>query len=117
MIHKFPQTLLISRKILVALVILLFLVSLLEIWLVNRLATYGTEISKIQYSAEGLKRENQVLKNQIDEQSSLTVNYRKAAELGFGSIKNVYYLKSQDIALNKQSLSTNKQSFSANNAN
>lgn len=110
MIHKFPQSLLISRKILAVLLVLLFLVSLLEIWLVNRLATYGMEISKMQYSAEGLKRENQVLKNQIDEQASLTVNYQKAAELGFESIKNVYYLKSQDIALNKQS-------FSANNAN
>ncbi len=100
MIHKFPQTLLISKKILAVLLVLLFLVSLLEIWLVNRLATYGTEISKMQYSAERLKRENQVLKNQIDEQASLTTSYRKATELGFQGVKNVYYLKSQDIALN-----------------
>lgn len=76
------------------LLVLLFL----EIWAVNRLATYGDQIQEIQNAKMSLQLENQVLENQIAENSSLVTVETKAASLGFNQIKSWDYLKPANLA-------------------
>lgn len=76
------------------------MLGILEIWLVNRLSTYGEEISKMQYASQSLSRENQILKNEIDKKGSLHKNLTLAGSVGFEPVKEVFVVKSPGIALN-----------------
>ncbi len=71
---------------------------LLEIWTVNRLATFGDKIQQIEDTRASLELENQYLKSQIAEQSSLPVVEKKAAELGFVPMENLAYLQTTSLA-------------------
>lgn len=81
----------------IAAVIVIALISL-EVLMVNRLSTYGNKIQQLKNSQAGLELENQVLENQIAQNTALNSLEKKANELGFDSIKNVEYLKSLSIA-------------------
>lgn len=82
------------RKILIFLVLLIFLISIIEIWVVNRLSTYGEQINKLSQTKTSLTLENQILKNQISQKGSLQEIGQKAAGLGYEKIKNVEYINS-----------------------
>lgn len=92
LLHSFTNYPYFSRKISILLFFIFFLGGILEIWLVNRLSTYGEEIQKIAKAIEVLKLENQVLKNQIDSRSSLKEIEVEAKKLGFQAVINTKYL-------------------------
>lgn len=100
LVHHFTNYPYLTKKILLTLFLILFLGVVLEIWLVNRLSTLGEEISKLQYASEGLRLENQVLKNQIDKLSSLQSISSQVEELGFSKVANIQYLQQRGVALN-----------------
>ncbi|MBI4040022.1 hypothetical protein HY389_01560 [Candidatus Daviesbacteria bacterium] len=71
----------------------LFLVLLfLEIWMINRLSTYGEKINKIKQAQASLELENQVLENQIAQSASLLNIQEKANQLGFTQASRVEYI-------------------------
>lgn len=98
--HKFPAQNLISKKMLFLLIAVVFSLCLLEIWLVNRLSTYGEQISKMQHASQVLSMENQILKNEIDKKTSLNSSLGLVENEGYVPVKNVFVVKSPDIALN-----------------
>lgn len=72
----------------------LFLVAVfvLEIWMVNRLSTYGKKIEGLKVVEANLQLENQVLENSIAQGASLGQIENKSTNLGFGGIKNLEYI-------------------------
>lgn len=88
-----------GRKIIIFLVVLVIFAATLEIWVVNRLATYGGQINQLEKSKSALMLQNQILKNQIAQNSSLKVLETKAHNLGFEPIKNIQYIKDMGLAL------------------
>lgn len=90
-----------SQKIVRAVKVLgiIFLaVFVLEVWLMNRLSTYGNKIQELEVAKSNLKLENQVLENEIAQKASLNLIDQKAAGLGFNNIKNIEYIKPLNIA-------------------
>lgn len=70
-----------------------------EIWMVNRLATYGNKIYELKTVRNNLELENQVLENQISQVTSLISLEEKAKIIGFDSIKSIEYpAKFSDLA-------------------
>ncbi len=86
----------VKKRLLLTLLIPIIVIAVLEIWLVNRLSTFGLEISKLEQAAFALETENQLLKNEIDKQSSLISIENKARSLGFEKVKNIEYIIYQD---------------------
>jgi cell division protein FtsL len=90
------------RKKIIGLILLIVAgVVVLEIWMVNRLATFGEQLSKLEEIKGSLITENELLENEIAEKSSLIHLGDKAKEEGFGPIKALKYVKEteKDIAL------------------
>ncbi len=90
-----------GKKIVIFLVVLMVFAAVLEIWVVNRLATFGSQINKLEKNKSALTLQNQILKNQIAQDSSLKVIETKARVLGFEPIKNIQYIKDSGLALNR----------------
>lgn len=89
-----------KRKIVIGLVVLIIFVVTVEIWVANRLATFGEKINGLESTKYSLQLENDYIKNQIAQKKSLTLNQKKSFNLGFGKIKNIEYIKDHPIALN-----------------
>jgi hypothetical protein len=89
-----------KRKIVIGLVLLVIFVVMIEIWMANRLATFGEKINGLESTKYSLELENDYLKNQIAQKKSLSLNQIKSLNLGFGKIKNIEYIKISPIALN-----------------
>lgn len=102
LIHKFSTYSLLPKKIIFGLGLLFCLAVILEIWLTNRLSTYGEEIAKIEQASTNLEVENQILMNQADQKSSLVEIKNQAAKLGFETMHNVQYLQGVSVALNSR---------------
>ncbi len=100
LLHRIQSYPMLSKKILGTLVLVVLLVAILEIWLVNRLSTYGQGIAKLEQSAQEIQMQNQILKNQIDLASSLVTIQERAKNLGFQSIHKLQYLRPVDVAFN-----------------
>lgn len=88
------------KKILIFLGLILLIVAVLEIWSVNRLATFGEQINKLERSKAALKLENKLLENEIAKYSSLSEAQKYAPHLGFENTKKVEYLTDFGLALN-----------------
>lgn len=88
---------LLHRLLKIAVVFILVALSL-ELWTANRLSTYGDKIQGFKDVQAHLELENQVLENIIARESSLNVLEKRAALLGFSSVKTFQYLRSQDLA-------------------
>ena len=86
-----------SRRILIFLAISLFVLVIFEIWVLNRLSTFGEQIVKIEISSGELKKENQLLENQVAEMTSLLVIEAKARMLGLSKSKRYEYIKPQEL--------------------
>lgn len=89
-----------KRKIVIGLVLLIIFVVTIEIWMANRLATFGEKINSLESTKYSLQLENDYIKNQIAQKKSLNLNQKKSWNLGFGKIKNIEYVKDNSIALN-----------------
>lgn len=89
-----------KRKIVIGLVLLIIFGVMVEIWVANRLSTFGEKINGLEATKYSLELENDYLKNQIAQKKSLNLNQIKSLNLGFGKIKNIEYIKNQPIALN-----------------
>jgi hypothetical protein len=89
-----------KRKIVIGLVLLIIFFVTIEIWVANRLATFGEKINGLEATKYSLQLENDYIKNQIAQKKSLNLNQKKSLFLGFGKIKNIEYIKEHPIALN-----------------
>lgn len=90
------------RKKIIGLIMLIVAgVVVLEIWMVNRLATYGEQLSKLEEIKGSLITENELLENEIAEKSSLVHLEEKAKSEGFSPIKALKFVKEtqKDLAL------------------
>mgnify|MGYP001562751220 CR=1 FL=1 len=67
-----------------------------EIWIVNRLSTYGNKIYELKQAQADLELQNQVLANSIAKASSLAQLEQKATLLGFNNINQIEYIKFSD---------------------
>lgn len=65
----------------------------LEIWVVNRLSTYGDKIVEIKTAKAALEQENKILENEIAQNSSLLHIDQLAPQFGFKSVGNIEYIK------------------------
>ncbi len=93
LLKNFEITAILRKKIIVVLILLLVALSLVEIWVVNRLSTYGEQISKLEETKMSILLENQVLQNQIDEISSLNNVEDLVKDYGFEKVKNIEYIR------------------------
>src|SRR5437868_3905759 len=64
----------------------------LEVLVVNRLATYGDKISQLERQKTELELENADLKDKLFNKVSLDFISKKSSSLGFEKIKNVEYI-------------------------
>ena len=83
------------RFVVVGLVLFLTVLSA-EIWVINRLSTYGDKIYQLQQAEASVELENQVLANSIAEASSMAALEQKAVLLGFNTINQIEYIKVSD---------------------
>ncbi len=98
-LHTFNQPLYLKTKALgLFLVVVLFLI-VLEVWAVNRLATFGLQISKLERTKSDLRLENQVLRNKIAKKASLSQIEILSKNLGFVGIKTLQYVSDSGLAL------------------
>lgn len=88
------------KKILMFFGLILLIVAVLEIWSVNRLATYGEQINRLERSKAALKLENKLLEYEIAKNSSLSESEKYAPYLGFDTTHQVEYLNDFGLALN-----------------
>lgn len=95
-VHKLNSQPLLNKKTIVTIILVIIAVVVLEIWSVNRLASFGHQISKLEQTKLDLILENQVLENQIAKESSLQEAETKANYLGFSKVKNVEYIQSNN---------------------
>ncbi len=89
-----------KRKAFFLMLLILIPLAILEIWSLNRLATYGVEISKIEIAKQALQLENQILENKISDEASLINIENKAKKLGFVKVSKIEFLKELELALN-----------------
>lgn len=88
------------KKILMFFGLILLIVAVLEIWSVNRLATFGEQINELERSKAALKLENKLLENEIAKHSSLSEAQKYVPHLGFQTTMKVEYLSDFGLALN-----------------
>ncbi len=84
---RFPK-----KYIILALVCLLSL-TLVEIWASNTGVAFGEKYEKLSTLEKNLKIENQILENNIAENSSLKAVASKSAELGFSHLESIQYIR------------------------
>lgn len=85
-------------KLIRAGLVLFLIIFFVEIWAVNRLATYGDKIQELKNTEASLELENQILENAVAQKSSLYSIGEKASKLGFDSAKSFSYLNSPSLA-------------------
>jgi hypothetical protein len=88
------------RKFIMTLFVILSLGVILQIWVMNRMATFGEQLTGIEQTKSELTMENQILENQIAQASSLQTIKFYASNLGFRSISKVTYVHTPDLASN-----------------
>ncbi len=90
-----------GRKLVLTLAILITLGAMMQIWVLNRLSTFGEKISQIERNKTSLKMENQILENQIAQYSALQKIKVQASNLGFQTSKNIEYWQADGLAMNQ----------------
>lgn len=88
------------KKILMFFGLIVILVAVVEIWAVNRLATFGSEISRLESARASLELENSIIEKNIADKSSLLEVSKSSGSLGFIKAQKIDYLTPQNIALN-----------------
>lgn len=82
-----------KRRAIISLSFILILVILLEVWAVNRLSTYGEQLSQIDASISQFKLENSILEGEIAARSSLNKIEKIARNLGFEPPSKIQFIK------------------------
>jgi hypothetical protein len=100
MLNHIETTSLVRRKIILFIALIVILIMILEIWAVNRLATYGDKISKLEQAKNALVLDNQILTRQIAQEASLKTVDQEAKVLGFDRTRKLEYLQDSGLALN-----------------
>lgn len=85
-----------GRKMIFCLLLTFVLIVVLEIWIVNRLSTYGEKINKLENIKISLIAENQYIKNQISQKSSLLELQTLSEKLGFRKIQKIEYINEHE---------------------
>ncbi len=88
------------RKLIIFLGVVLCLGVILQIWVMNRMATFGEQLTGIERTRQQLTLENQILENQIAKMSSLQTIKVYAANLGFRPISSITYVRTPNLASN-----------------
>lgn len=78
--------------------VVFIVVLVLEIWMANRLSTYGSKIEETKGAQSKLELENQILENEVARKSSLLSLEPKAASIGFNAVKNPQYYHPVSLA-------------------
>lgn len=100
LLRNFDVTSKFRKKIIFSAISLIVLTTILEIWAVNRLATYGEQITRLERTKQALVMENQVLENEIATKTSLKDVYEQSKNLGYEKIGKIEYLEDRSLALN-----------------
>lgn len=82
-----------NRRILIIGSVIFIGAIFLEVWAVNRLATYGEELSKIDSAINKFNLENKILENDIAIKSSLNKIEKLSGNLGFEKPAKIEYFK------------------------
>lgn len=82
----------VPRKIFLTAVLIFVSVAVIEVWLANRLVTYGVKLKQIEETVSVLGMENSILRNEIAKKSSLAQIKSYSIALGFGTIQHILYL-------------------------
>lgn len=83
-----------SRKkpfYIVALCLLILIIA--QIWVNNTVVGFGDRLESISQLKKALEMENQLLENEIANDSSLVNIATKGAELGFSSFESIQYIR------------------------
>lgn len=89
-----------KRKLVIGSVLLVIFFVTLEIWVANRLSTFGEKINSLESTKYSLELENDYLRNQVAQKKSLSLNQKKSLNLGFDKAKKIEYIKDAGLALN-----------------
>lgn len=81
------------KKYIVMAVICFVTLIITEIWASNTAIAYGEKYEKLSVMEKNFKMENQILENDIANNSSLKTIASKSAELGFSSKVSVEYIR------------------------
>ena len=84
---KFP------RKYGAFIILILFMLTIIEIWASNTVVTYGEQFESLSKLTKGLSMENQVLENEIAKSTSLISIASKSAQLGFSKPESIQYIR------------------------
>jgi len=82
-----------SRKFISLAALVFFILILIQIWVSNTVVSYGEKFNKLSALEEALKTENQILENEIANESSLKNLSSKSAELGFSKVESIQYIR------------------------
>lgn len=69
----------------------------IQLWVVNYLATHGNKLGQLQRLQSSLEVENRYLENIISLRSSLSFIEKLSQELGFEPIKKIEYIDSKNF--------------------
>lgn len=81
------------KRYIILTVVSLFILTVIEIWASNTVVTYGEKFENLSALETVLKMENQILENEIAQQSSLISIASKSAELGFSKLSSIQYIR------------------------
>ncbi len=82
-----------SKKYIVLIVGVLFVLALTQIWVSNIVIIYGEKFEKLVLLQKSLLMENQILENKIAKDSSLSSISSKSGELGFSNQQSIEYIR------------------------
>lgn len=82
-----------SRKYVSLVIIFLLGLTLVEIWTNNSVVVYGEKFEKLSELAKQLDLDNQILENQIAQNTSLGSIASKSAQLGFSPSESIQYIR------------------------
>ncbi len=101
LLNRFEVTPKFKKKLIITLTAVIMLTGVLQIWAINRLSTYGEQISQLETAKQAILMENQLLENQIAAKSSLAQTNEVSKKLGFEKISKLEYFEDRGLALNK----------------
>lgn len=81
------------RKIIGLTLGILFILTLVEIWVSNTIVVYGEKFEKLASIQKNLLMENQILENDIAKNASLFNISSISAQLGFSSQQSIKYIR------------------------
>lgn len=98
LLKRFETSGLLRKQVIALCLLVVAILAVLEIWAVNRLATFGEEISKLEATQAVVELENLNLENHIANSLSLAQIAQEAARLGFVKPVKIDYLLALDLA-------------------